>query len=85
MKWNDYVVIQVFVLYEYMLAKWQKMENGKNNDKMENINQQNKTSIQIFQSFLTNEGPLALIFFRGLHIISKTYNLSIKGENYQLD
>ena len=36
-KWNYYVVIQVFVLYENMLAKWQKMENGKINDKMENI------------------------------------------------
>ena len=85
MTWNYYVVIQVFVLYENMLAKWQKMENGKINDKMENINQQNKTSIQIFQSFLKNKAPLALIFFRGLHISSKTYNLSIKGENYQLD
>ena len=67
------------------LLNGRKWKMGKINDKMENINQQNKTSIQIFQSFLTNEGPLALIFFRGLHIISKTYNLSIKGENYQLD
>ena len=49
-------------------------------------NRQNKTSIQIFQTFLTNKAPLALIFFRGLHITCKTYyNLSIKGENYQLD
>ena len=67
------------------LLNGRKWKMGKINDKMENINQQNKTSIQIFQSFLTNEGPLALIFFWGLHIISKTYNLSIKGENYQLD
>ena len=48
-------------------------------------NRQNKTSIQIFQSFLTNEAPLVLIFFRGLHITYKTYNLSVKRENYQLD
>ena len=49
-------------------------------------NRQNKMSIQIFQSFLTNKAPLALIFFRGLHITCKAYyNLSIKGENYQLD
>ena len=35
-------------------------------------------------SILTNEAPLALVFFQGLHITCKTYcNLSIKGENYQ--
>ena len=47
---------------------------------------QNKTSIQIFQILLTNKAPLALIFFRELHITCKTYyNLSIKGKNYKLD
>ena len=46
---------------------------------------QNKSSIQIFQSFLTNKAPLALFFSQGLHITYKTYNLSIKGENYQLE
>ena len=29
-KWNNYIMIQVFVLYENMLAKWQRMKNGKN-------------------------------------------------------
>ena len=29
-KWNYYVMIQVFVLHENMLAKWQRMEDGKN-------------------------------------------------------
>ena len=49
-------------------------------------NRQNKTSIQIFRIFLTNKAPLVLIFFQGLHITCKTYyNLSIKGENYQLN
>ena len=47
---------------------------------------QNKTSIQNFQILLTNKAPLALIFFRELHITCKTYyNLSIKGKNYKLD
>ena len=30
LKWNKYVMIQVFVLYKNMLAKWQRMKNGKN-------------------------------------------------------
>ena len=29
-KWDNYVMIQVFVLHENMLAKWQKKKNGKN-------------------------------------------------------
>ena len=36
-KWNGYVMIQVFVLYEKMLAKWQRRKMRKINDKMENI------------------------------------------------
>ena len=30
MKWDDYVMIQVFALHENMLAKWQRRKNGKN-------------------------------------------------------
>ena len=42
--------------------------------------------VQTNQIFLTNKVSLVLIFFRGLHITCETYyNLSIKGENYQLD
>ena len=32
MKWNDYVMVQVYILHKNMLAKWQRR-----NDKMENI------------------------------------------------
>ena len=35
-KWNNYVMIQVFILYENMLAKWQRRKMGKINYKMEN-------------------------------------------------
>ena len=37
LKWNDYVMIQVFVLHESMLVKRQRRKNGENNDKMESI------------------------------------------------
>ena len=36
-KWNDYVIIQVFVLHENILAKWQKRKMGKITDKTDNI------------------------------------------------
>ena len=29
-KWNDYVMLQVFVLHENMPAKWQRRKNEKN-------------------------------------------------------
>ena len=36
-KWNTYVITQVFFLNENMLAKWLRRKNGKKiNDKMEN-------------------------------------------------
>ena len=36
-KCNHYLMIQVFVLHENMLAKWQRKKNGKINDKMKSI------------------------------------------------
>ena len=30
MKWNDYVMIQIFVLRENMLAKWERRKNEEN-------------------------------------------------------
>ena len=36
-KCNHYLMIQVFVLHENMLAKWQRKKNGKINDKMKGI------------------------------------------------
>ena len=30
MKWNDCVMMQVFVFQENMLVKWQRRKNGKN-------------------------------------------------------
>ena len=36
-KWNNYIMVQVFFLDENMPAKWQRRKNGKKiNDKMEN-------------------------------------------------
>ena len=55
-KWNYYVMIQVFVLYENMLAKWQKMKNGKINNKMENI-----TSEWFFLRWLQHDISMVLI------------------------
>ena len=37
MKWNDYVMVKVFVLHENMFVKRQRKKNGGKNDKMENI------------------------------------------------
>ena len=36
-KCNHYLMIQVFVFYENILAEWERKKNGKINDKMESI------------------------------------------------
>ena len=48
------------------------------------INQSNMLFLKT--GIFTNKASLMLIFFWGLHVTSEIYyNLSIKGENYQLD